>query len=133
VISAALQGKIGHFKGVPEANLCIWEPRVFPPKVEIVAQGFPNQDNFVQYLSSLTRYHGYHGFCFTSTPPSTARCSALSTHASSTLSSDSKNRGYLLEKDASGNEKWSRGREKVWKEGMRTIDKARFFIACTRG
>jgi len=31
--------------------------------------------------------------------------------------------GYLPEKDASGKDKWPRGEEKVWREGMRTIDK----------
>jgi len=31
--------------------------------------------------------------------------------------------GYLPEKDASGKEKWPRGDEKVWKAGMRVVDK----------
>ncbi|KIM37789.1 glycosyltransferase family 35 protein [Hebeloma cylindrosporum] len=31
--------------------------------------------------------------------------------------------GYLPEKDASGKEKWPLGDEKVWKAGMRTVDK----------
>jgi len=31
--------------------------------------------------------------------------------------------GYLPEKDASGKEKWPLGNEKVWKAGMRTVDK----------
>jgi hypothetical protein len=31
--------------------------------------------------------------------------------------------GYLPEKDASGKDKWPRGEEKVWREGMRTIDR----------
>lgn len=31
--------------------------------------------------------------------------------------------GYLPETDASGKEKWPKGDEKVWKAGMRTVDK----------
>ena len=40
--------------------------------------------------------------------------------------------GYLPEKDASGKDKWPRGEEKVWREGMRTIDKGEFttFVFC---
>ena len=34
--------------------------------------------------------------------------------------------GYLPEKDASGKDKWPRGEEKVWREGMRTIDRGEF-------
>ena len=38
--------------------------------------------------------------------------------------------GYLPEKDVSGKEKWPRGEEKVWREGMRTIDKSLLTIFC---
>jgi starch phosphorylase len=41
--------------------------------------------------------------------------------------------GYLPEKDASGKDKWPRGEEKVWREGMRTIDRGEFttFVLCS--
>ena len=34
--------------------------------------------------------------------------------------------GYLPEKDESGKDKWPRGEEKVWRDGMRTIDRGEF-------
>ena len=34
--------------------------------------------------------------------------------------------GYLPEKDASGKDKWPRGEEKVWRDGMRTLDRGEF-------
>lgn len=36
--------------------------------------------------------------------------------------------GYLPEKDASGKDKWPRGEEKAWREGMRSIDKGIFMF-----
>lgn len=33
------------FQGLSEANLCVLEPRVFPPKPAKHGQGFPNLDN----------------------------------------------------------------------------------------
>lgn len=35
--------------------------------------------------------------------------------------------GYLPETDASGKEKWPKGEEKVWKAGMRSLDKGMQF------
>jgi hypothetical protein len=34
--------------------------------------------------------------------------------------------GYLPETDASGKEKWPKGDEKVWKAGMRNVDKGAY-------
>jgi hypothetical protein len=33
------------FQGLSEANLCVLEPRVFPPKLAKYGQGFPNLEN----------------------------------------------------------------------------------------
>jgi hypothetical protein len=48
------------FPGLSEANLCVLEPRVFPPKVEKCAQGFPNlvTGKDCQAISVLDLYIG---------------------------------------------------------------------------
>jgi hypothetical protein len=39
------QGENWSFQGHSEANLCVLEPRVFPPKLVKYGQGFPNLEN----------------------------------------------------------------------------------------